>query len=172
MQTYVGQIRTPADATILFEACRQGVLPKIQRRLSDRERAGIKHGSVFVWDEREAGMRRWTDGKAWSASRVAGPFLMYREMDGRKGGPASKRIATGKSPPREESDDSGDGVDGYAYKPDGLVKQSFSITTTEGQRLHLVSYTLRSTNASQDLPIPSKDHSLAHVQIPKGLYPE
>ncbi|KAJ5185166.1 NAD-dependent epimerase/dehydratase [Penicillium cf. griseofulvum] len=26
---------------------------------------------VFVWNEREVGMRRWTDGKSWSASRIS-----------------------------------------------------------------------------------------------------
>ena len=28
-----------------------------------------------------------------------------------------------------------DGPDGYRYKPDGLMKQSFSITTQSGQHL-------------------------------------
>jgi Gti1/Pac2 family transcription factor len=83
MQTYSGHVRTPTDAIILFEACRIGLLPRVQRRLSEKERQSIKSGSVFVWDEREAGMRRWTDGKSWSASRVSGSFLTYREMEGK-----------------------------------------------------------------------------------------
>ncbi|KAK0338696.1 Gluconate transport-inducing protein, partial [Friedmanniomyces endolithicus] len=57
MDTYNGLVRTPADAIILFEACRIGLLPRVQRRLSEKERQSIKSGSVFVWDEREAGMR-------------------------------------------------------------------------------------------------------------------
>ena len=85
MDTYYGQVKTPQDAIILFEACRLGVLPRVQRRLSERERTQITSGSIFVWDEREAGMRRWTDGKSWSASRVSGSFLTYREMEGRRG---------------------------------------------------------------------------------------
>ena len=75
METYHGHVRTPNDAILLFEACRIGLLPRVQRRLSEKERQQIKSGSVFVWDEREAGMRRWTDGKSWSASRVSGSFL-------------------------------------------------------------------------------------------------
>jgi hypothetical protein len=80
METYHGYVRTPTDAIRLFEACRLGILPRVQRRLSEKERQSIRSGSVFVWDEREAGMRRWTDGKSWSASRVSGSFLTYREM--------------------------------------------------------------------------------------------
>src|SRR5271168_1295989 len=84
METYNGHVRTPNDAIILFEACRLGLLPRVQRRLSEKERKAIRPGSVFVWDEREAGMRRWTDGKSWSASRVSGSFLTYREMEGKR----------------------------------------------------------------------------------------
>ena len=51
METYTGHVRTPADAIILFEACRLGLLPRVQRRLSEKERQNIKSGSVFVWDE-------------------------------------------------------------------------------------------------------------------------
>ncbi|CAP72744.1 uncharacterized protein PODANS_2_1730, partial [Podospora anserina S mat+] len=65
-------------------ACRLGLLPRVQRRLSEKERQQIRSGSVYVWDEREAGMRRWTDGKSWSASRVSGSFLTYREMEGKR----------------------------------------------------------------------------------------
>src|SRR5207302_639160 len=54
METYHGHVRSPADAIILFEACRLGLLPRVQRRLSEKERQNIKSGSVFVWDEREA----------------------------------------------------------------------------------------------------------------------
>src|ERR1700712_5076943 len=86
METYHGHVRTPNDAIILFEACRVGLLPRVQRRPTAKERMSITSGSVFVWDEREVGMRRWTDGKSWSASRVSGSFLTYREMESRRGG--------------------------------------------------------------------------------------
>ncbi|BFZ56914.1 Gluconate transport-inducing protein [Savitreella phatthalungensis] len=174
--TYLGHVRTPQDATLLFEACRLGILPRIQRRLSDRERAAIRTGSVFVWDEKEAGMRRWTDGKSWSASRVSGSFLTYREMEGKRSGPNSNgvRISKGSQSGSEDSDDMHEGVDidGYKYKADGLVKQSFSITTSEDQKLHLISYFARSDPASAQLQAPSTDSALAHITIPRGLYPE
>ncbi|EAT76770.1 hypothetical protein HBI56_235220 [Parastagonospora nodorum] len=176
METYHGHVRTPNDAIILFEACRIGILPRVQRRLSEKERQQIKSGSVFVWDEREAGMRRWTDGKSWSASRVSGSFLTYREMEGKRGGsalptpPVVKR-ASGKSPDGSANGDSeGEGPDGYRYKPDGLMKQSFSITTSSGQHLHLISYYSRSN--PNNLPQPTNDAQLRHIRPPKNMYPE
>lgn len=178
METYYGHVRTPADAIILFEACRIGLVPRVQRRLSEKERQAIRSGSVFVWDEREAGMRRWTDGKSWSASRVSGSFLTYREMEGKRGGGSVSVARAGKTPEstRGSDDDRGndvdDGPDGYRYKPDGLMKQSFSITTSAGQHLHLISYYARSDPAAPNLRQPSTDPNLRHVRPQKGLYPE
>jgi Gti1/Pac2 family transcription factor len=174
METYNGHVRTPQDAIILFEACRIGMLPRVQRRLSEKERQSIRSGSVFVWDEREAGMRRWTDGKSWSASRVSGSFLTYREMEGKRGGsgfaPPTKTPESGRN-----SGDDGDGEegpDGYRYKPDGLMKQSFSITTSNNQHLHLISYYSRSHPNAPGLQQPSTDPNLRTVRPAKGLYPE
>ncbi|KAF3393725.1 cAMP-independent regulatory protein pac2 [Talaromyces pinophilus] len=176
METYHGLVRTPADAIILFEACRLGLLPRVQRRLSEKERQAIKSGSVFVWDEREAGMRRWTDGKSWSASRVSGSFLTYREMEGKRGGGVSTSRSEKTPDSRGNSDDdrdgSEDGPDGYRYKPDGLMKQSFSITTSAGQHLHLISYYARSHPTAPNFNQPSTDPALRHIRPQKGLYPE
>ncbi|PBP23586.1 cAMP-independent regulatory protein pac2 [Diplocarpon rosae] len=181
MDTYYGHVRSPADAIKLFEACRLGLLPRVQRRLSEKERQSIKSGSVFVWDEREAGMRRWTDGKSWSASRVSGSFLTYREMEGKRGGgqfvPPPIRRPNGKTPDSgrgsdEDLDLDGEGPDGYRYKPDGLMKQSFSITTSTGQHLHLISYYSRPHPGVPDLPTPTTDPQLRHINPVKGMYPE
>lgn len=136
--TYHGHIKTTRDAIVLLAACdlpneagRSGFAPprRIKRRLLDSERpAVLTSGSIFVWEEKEAGMRRWTDGKCWSASRVSGCFLTYRELEARKkpsssitGGPTSN-----------------------LYKSDGLIKQSFSMTTSSGRKLHVISYYTKS----------------------------
>ena len=169
METYHGHVRTPTDVIILFEACRLGLLPRVQRRLSEKERHSIRSGSVFVWDEREAGMRRWTDGKSWSASRVSGSFLTYREMEGKRGN--SEKIQGRDDAPNQETESDG-GPDGYRYKPDGLMKQSFSLTTTNGQHLHLISYFSRSSQISAELVQPSNDAQLRHIRPEKGIYPE
>ncbi|KAF2724212.1 hypothetical protein K431DRAFT_154367 [Polychaeton citri CBS 116435] len=171
METYHGHVRTPADAIILFEACRIGLLPRVQRRLSEKERQSIKSGSVFVWDEREAGMRRWTDGKSWSASRVSGSFLTYREMEGKRGGSGFDKNANRDGVQGQDGDSDG-GPDGYRYKPDGLMKQSFSITTNNGQHLHLISYFSRSSSAANSLMQPTNDPTLRHIRPEKGMYPE
>ena len=180
METYHGHVRTPADAIVLFEACRLGSLPRVQRRLSEKERQSIKSGSVFVWDEREAGMRRWTDGKSWSASRVSGSFLTYREMEGKRGGNnyATPLTRTRRTPDSTRGSDSdvdmgGDeGQESYRYKPDGLMKQSFSITTSTGNHLHLISYYSRSSPQANQLQQPTHDPNLRHIRPPKGMYPE
>ncbi|KAM3078332.1 Gluconate transport-inducing protein [Clarireedia jacksonii] len=166
MDTYYGIVR---------------LLPRVQRRLSEKERQSIKSGSVFVWDEREAGMRRWTDGKSWSASRVSGSFLTYREMEGKRGGgqfvpPPVSRMA-GKTPDSgkgsdDDQDMDGDGPDGYRYKPDGLMKQSFSITTSTGQHLHLISYFSRPHPNAPELMQPTNDPQLRGIVPVKGMYPE
>jgi Gti1/Pac2 family transcription factor len=181
METYHGQVRSPTDAIILFEACRLGMLPRVQRRLSEKERQLIKSGSVFVWDEREAGMRRWTDGKSWSASRVSGSFLTYREMEGKRGGSGFAPVTAaraGRTPDSTRGSDEDtemageEGPDGYRYKPDGLMKQSFSITTSQGAHLHLISYYARSHPTAQTLSQPSTDPNLRHIRPAKGMYPE
>ena len=175
METYNGHVSSPGDAIILFEACRLGILPRVQRRLSEKERQSIRTGSVFVWDEREAGMRRWTDGKSWSASRVSGSFLTYREMEGKRGGAGFAPPVTnaGKTPEsRNSGDDADDGPAGYNYKPDGLMKQSFSITTSSGQHLHLISYFSRASHHATNLPKPTTDPTLRNLRPPKGMYPE
>ncbi|KAF6839967.1 cAMP-independent regulatory protein pac2 [Colletotrichum musicola] len=176
METYHGYVRTPADAIKLFEACRLGMLPRVQRRLSEKERQNIRSGSVFVWDEREAGMRRWTDGKSWSASRVSGSFLTYREMEGKRGsGFGGGRRGAGKTPDsgRGSDEDQEDGEpEGYRYKADGLMKQSFSITTSTGQHLHLISYYSRPHPGSPELQQPSTDPQLRNITPVKGMYPE
>ena len=169
-------MRTPGDAIKLFEACRLGLLPRVQRRLSEKERQSIRSGSVFVWDEREAGMRRWTDGKSWSASRVSGSFLTYREMEGKRGGGfGSGRRNNGKTPEsgRASDEDQDDGEpEGYRYKADGLMKQSFSITTSTGQHLHLISYYSRPQPGQPEMTQPSSDPALRGIVPVKGMYPE
>lgn len=63
MESFVGYIKTAQDALLIFEACQKGTLQRVKRRLSSKERSEIRSGSIFAWDEREAGMRRWTDGR-------------------------------------------------------------------------------------------------------------
>ena len=168
-ETYHGYIWTTADAILLFEACRQGLLPRVQHRLSKKEQNSIESGSVFVWDEEETGIKRWTDGKLWSKSnRISGSLHVYKEQElWADKTPDSRR----GSDEDQEMDD--DGADRYRYrdKQDGLIKLSFIIKTSKGQHLHLISY-LRSHADSPRLPKPTTDPGLCHIKPVKGMYPE
>jgi len=62
------------------------MIPRVTRRLVDSERKMITSGSVFVFDEDESGIKRWTDGFFWSPSRILGNFLLYRETEKRGAG--------------------------------------------------------------------------------------
>lgn len=149
METYIGYIKTPQDAIYVFEACRRGLLNRVQRRLSSKERMKIDSGSIFVWDEREACMRRWTDGRTWSPSRVLGSFLTYKELD-------TKRRP--RKPLNQKH---------YSYKVNGLIKQSFSICTSRNQKLHLISYYKK-----QDVGKLKRPSEMFNFDIPKGVYPD
>lgn len=163
METYIGHIKTPQDALIVFEACRRNQLVRVQRRLSSKERVQIRSGSVFAWDEREAGMRRWTDGRTWSPSRVLGSFLTYRELD-------TKRRPRRPSSPICNNNNKASTA--CSYKRDGLIKQSFSICTATNQKLHLISYYSKSDVLAGRLKQPTTDPLMGQISVPKGLYPE
>jgi Gti1/Pac2 family transcription factor len=80
--TFVGHIASTLDALILFEACLRGEAQHVPRRPHDRERQElIRSGNVFIYEEHSSGIKRWTDGVAWSPSRILGNFLIYRELD-------------------------------------------------------------------------------------------
>lgn len=80
--TWHGFIQNSMDGLMLFEACLSGKLHHVPRRPHDRERASlIKSGSVFIYEENASGIKRWTDGVAWSPSRILGNFLIYRELE-------------------------------------------------------------------------------------------
>jgi len=80
--TFTGFVHNSMDGLILFEACLSGKLHHVPRRPHDRERTSlIKSGSIFIYEENASGIKRWTDGVAWSPSRILGNFLIYRELE-------------------------------------------------------------------------------------------
>ncbi|KAJ3838077.1 Gti1/Pac2 family-domain-containing protein [Lentinula raphanica] len=99
---WVGWIETTGDALLILEAARRGLIPRVTRRLVDSERKMITSGSVFVFDEDESGIKRWTDGFFWSPSRILGNFLLYRETD--KRGPGHKGSGSGSSRSQEDAE--------------------------------------------------------------------
>ncbi|CEJ81310.1 Putative Camp independent regulatory protein [[Torrubiella] hemipterigena] len=164
--TFKGYIGTTLDALVLFEACLAGKLDHVARRPHDRERQDlIKSGNIFIYEEHSSGIKRWTDGVSWSPSRILGNFLIYRELDKpfppgekKRALKKNKKIPQGIVKPEDQLPmmggmemDSlnarqaaeraliGSLVDSYAFKEDGLVKKTISVTHG-GVSHHMVSY--------------------------------
>jgi len=57
-ETYFGYVDTLLDSLVLFNAVINNKLPTIQKRLSRVERRSIISGSVFVFKEDEAGIKK------------------------------------------------------------------------------------------------------------------
>lgn len=55
---FCGFIETTEDALLILEAARRRMIPRVTRRLADRERKLINSGSVFVFEEEESGIKR------------------------------------------------------------------------------------------------------------------
>ncbi|KAK9721563.1 Gluconate transport-inducing protein [Basidiobolus ranarum] len=176
METYYGYVESVHDALLIFEACRLGLLHRVQRRLSEKERQRIRSGSVFVWEEEESGMRRWTDGRTWSPSRVHGSFLTYRELDNkRKSGKLSDTPSPTLScnePDFDTRSHNSHHSDDFQYKNNGMIKQSLSVTTANNRKLHLICYFNKEHVFTGNLKLPSQDASLSHIVVPKGVYPD
>ncbi|KAG6812808.1 hypothetical protein H0H92_000266 [Tricholoma furcatifolium] len=185
-----GWIQTTGDALLILEAARRGLIPRVTRRLVDSERKMICSGSVFVFDEDESGIKRWTDGFFWSPSRILGNFLLYRETDKRGAGPRG-----GKADPSSEANDQqynnlegslsrpksdeahlgsadkqrertlmGSLTNSYKFKPDGLMKKTFSLTIG-GVSQHLISYYKVEDVENGRLRSPSSLPELASLDI-------
>ncbi|KAI9217582.1 Gti1/Pac2 family-domain-containing protein, partial [Blastocladiella britannica] len=81
LESWFGIINSQDDALRIIEAARTGKLPRITRKLTDAERMSIvRSGAVFVFEESESQLRRWTDTRFWSSSRMQGNFLIYTEL--------------------------------------------------------------------------------------------
>ncbi|PBK64730.1 hypothetical protein ARMSODRAFT_940993 [Armillaria solidipes] len=182
-----GWIETTGDALLILEAARRGLIPRVTRRLVDAERKMITSGSVFVFDEDESGIKRWTDGFFWSPSRILGNFLLYRETD--KRGPSHR--GRGDEQQQEAEDFStenpanrrprtdgrllsvakhrerslvGSLTNSYKFKPDGLMKKTFSLNIG-GVAQHLISYYKVEDVENGRLRSPSSLPELASLDI-------
>ncbi|GAA5899288.1 uncharacterized protein JCM6883_005171 [Sporobolomyces salmoneus] len=99
-----GFVESTLDALLVFEGCKRGYLPKISRRLQDYEKkALVVSGAIFVFDEEETGIKRWTDGLSWSPSRTLGNFLVYRELDKKTPSNAHANKEEEEEPPIEKN---------------------------------------------------------------------
>ncbi|KAJ7444830.1 Gti1/Pac2 family-domain-containing protein [Mycena latifolia] len=179
-------VRNAHDAHVVFEATRQGLstslgfLLPITRRLDESERSTlIQSGAVFVWEESDhaPGLKRWTDGRVWSQSRMREPYLFYDEkIDDGSDSPSQNfqtyRFVDGVSR---------GGLSSSALSHQerstnvhrGLVKQAYSAwvvvhPNSIPRKWHITAYF-----RYDDLPhIPTvdRDPCLRKIIVPMGLY--
>ncbi|KAH9172530.1 Gti1/Pac2 family-domain-containing protein [Lactarius sanguifluus] len=145
-----GWIETTGDALLILEAARRGLIPRVTRRLVDSERKMITSGSVFVFDEDESGIKRWTD---WTEKRGAGH--RGARNDAEQGGEQSSvdgPKSEGQTLSRPRGETTRLGIDrqrerslvgsltnSYKFKNGGMMKKTFSLTIS-GVSQHLISY--------------------------------
>ena len=92
-ETFFGQIQSLNDAYVLYSAVvEHGLLPLLRRRLHPDELKLIRSGSVYLYDEEESGIQRWTDRIAWGPSKIVGHFLEYREVVAKVSARAKKKL--------------------------------------------------------------------------------
>ncbi|TPX70331.1 hypothetical protein SpCBS45565_g01715 [Spizellomyces sp. 'palustris'] len=82
-ESFWGQVADNADATLLFILAHEGKIPVLCKRPSNEEKRRIRAGSVILYNEGDAHIKRWTDGRRWSPSRVRNRFFEYDESDGK-----------------------------------------------------------------------------------------
>lgn len=75
-------IHSEQECQEIIQLARIGQIGRVRRRLNENEKAKIRPGSVYVYKEQESGIRRWTDKKEWTPSRVQGIFLVYKDLNG------------------------------------------------------------------------------------------
>lgn len=80
MRFLKGYINNYHEAKLVMHAVRLGMLEPVEARLDLEQRDSIESGSIFCFIEKEGGMKRWTDGKIWSPSKILGQFLLYKEV--------------------------------------------------------------------------------------------
>ncbi|KAJ7776806.1 Gti1/Pac2 family-domain-containing protein [Mycena maculata] len=172
-------IRDVADAHKILEAVRLNLLPLIRRRLVAHERAQLKSGNVFVWEESEdsdeGGLVRWTEGRRWSQSRMRGDCLFYEEKiettheekqakAARRASKASDLPITVPPPPKRKDRPS---------KIDGLTKQTYSVIvnmpgTHISRKWHIVAYF--SACDYTRLPVIDNYDYLRCIRVPEGVF--
>lgn len=80
MRNITGYINNYEEAVLMVHAVRLGCFPTVTERLKIDERCRIESGDIFCFIENASGMKRWTDGRIWSPSKICGEFLVYQEV--------------------------------------------------------------------------------------------
>ncbi|KAI8591785.1 hypothetical protein BDZ88DRAFT_505022 [Geranomyces variabilis] len=166
--TFHGYLATTDDAWILLEACRVGLLRKVTDRpptlrvpkaasklaadlsaltsshVSASPYSPIRSGTIIVFDC-SANIKRWRDGKKWTASRISGAFLTYSERPD----PAHKGCL-----PTDMAQEN------------RLIKRTLA-ATLNGKKFHVVSYYTRADLNAKRLETPSHWAAVNNLRLDK-----
>ncbi|KAJ9607043.1 Global transcription regulator sge1 [Cladophialophora chaetospira] len=158
--SYIGFVEKSDEARKLIQACIQGTLRVVHRRPTSSEKASLaQSGHIFIYDEKASGIRRWTDGRQWSPSRVLGDFLVYGEQDS---SPRPSRVmdtVQQSSRAENEIDDchrplGASSATLLKLQPERLIKKTISIQDSD-TKWHVVSYYRPIDVRQNQLPCPS-----------------
>ncbi|KAK6089964.1 hypothetical protein P3W45_001010 [Vairimorpha bombi] len=102
MNKLFGYIQNYEDAILMVHATRLGYVTPITQRLRAEERESLRSGDIFVFIETDSGIKRWTDGKIWSPSKINGQFLLYKEVPRHLSKSAIKKTSVQKNLTKEQ----------------------------------------------------------------------
>ncbi|KAI9294947.1 hypothetical protein K502DRAFT_274625, partial [Neoconidiobolus thromboides FSU 785] len=75
-----GYIESVYDSFLVAEAGRLGQIKLLDRRPTLDEKTTLFHGKTVIFEENSSGIKRWTDGKCWSNSKLKNGFFIYQEI--------------------------------------------------------------------------------------------
>ncbi|KAF7375292.1 hypothetical protein MSAN_00416000 [Mycena sanguinolenta] len=189
---FYGAVETTMNALRLIHAAREGVIPRITRRLNDAERRSmIKSGAVFVFSVEESGIKRWTGSQLFVMvyfglrPALSAIFLVYREINERTNSRGShKKLYPTDEPARALSvrptslaqlRNALTAVVGLqttehgTFKPNGLIKKTITVTI-EGSDLHLISYYTSADQHSGKLKRPTSRPDIMGLTMDPRLF--
>lgn len=175
--SYIGFIGSTKDALLVIQAALDKKIPTVSRRPLHRERnLLIRLGHVFVFIEERSGIKRWTDGVSWSASRILGRFLVYRQLDTSS---VREKHARRKNSrkfasvlPRRFGPGAGARASIRPAEDHGLIKKTISValdsSAAKSETVHLISYYSAHDVLSGKLTRPTQGN-LAHIDVLRRL---
>ncbi|KAJ3016155.1 hypothetical protein HKX48_004177 [Thoreauomyces humboldtii] len=181
-ETFFGHIGSADDAFVILDACRQGILrtvtgpPRAGRPARGKQReevSPIRSGTIIVFDESNARIKRWRDGLKWTASRISGAFLTYTERDD---GPIPRRTATSSiaARPSVSSFPSSRGSLTPARTSSAskrrLIKKTMAVTL-DGTKYHVIGYYCNEDLATGNrLQTPTAWASAHNIRIDRAFW--
>ncbi|KAJ3063231.1 hypothetical protein HDU98_000927 [Podochytrium sp. JEL0797] len=141
--TVTGFVKEPYDASLVIAAIVSGALQALNAVPMSLSDLRIESGTVLVFAENSSmgQMVRWRDGKRWSASRLQGPFLLYREVEASSNSSPSTTTSPSSTHPEQEARFQNTVVRGKTkFVPNGLAKRTLTLTGSDGNRYRVISY--------------------------------